>query len=517
MDAKLLQGTGGTRQRPFFSHDGKWIGFFSSTDSKLKKIAISGGAPVTLADFNSSVSSSFDWNADDTIVYGEAGKGIMRVSANGGTPELIVKATENEPSLYHPQILPDGKSILFMRLTPRPEKTMVQSLKSGERKELFQGNAARYLPTGHIVYESQKNLYAVRFDINALKVIGGPVPMVEGVLALAAPQYAVSDSGTLVYVPGTGIGLATTQRTLVWVDRNGKEEPLAAPLNAYFNPRISPDGTKVALSIMTAEHRDIWIWDLIHKTLARLTFDGRANASPIWTPDGKRITFFSIREGGLSLCWKSADGAGKDELLGTLPDLFPFPASWSDNGKTLVLAEWNIGAGRFDIGMLSMEGDRKWKALLSENYNEAQPQISPDGRWMVYTSNESGQNQIFVRPFPEVNSGRWQISTSGGDSPLWSRDGREIFYRNGDAVMAVSVKTAPTFGLETPRILFRGTYVSNVLRYGNNDFATWDISPDGKRFLMMKEAGTGAVEGPRRINIVLNWMGELKQRVPTGK
>jgi Tol biopolymer transport system component len=163
--------------------------------------------------------------------------------------------------------------------------------------------------------------------------------------------------------------------------------------------------------------------------------------------------------------------------------------------------------------MLSMGGDRKFKSLLNEKYHEAQPQISPDGRWMVYTSDESGQNQIYVRPFPDVNSGRWQISTSGGDSPLWSRDGRELFYRNGDAVMAVSVKTAPTFSIETPKILFRGTYVSNVLRAGNYDFATWDVSPDGKRFLMMKEQGSSA-GGPRKINIVLNWLEELKQRVP---
>jgi serine/threonine-protein kinase len=517
IDAKLLPGTGGAGQRPFFSPDGKWVVFFSSIDNKLKKIPISGGAPVTLADI--SPYGSFDWNADDTIVYGQKGKGIMRVSANGGTPEQIIKPAENEHNLVHPQILPDGKSVLFTRVSPLPEKIIVQSLKSGERKELVEGNAARYLPTGHIVYAVGDNLLAVQFDINTLKVIGGPVPVVGSVLQIAAPQYAVSDSGTLAYVLMTETFIATAPRILVWVDRNGKEEPLTAPVNAYFNPRISPDGTKVALSILTAGHRDIWIWDLIHKTLARLTFDGRANASPLWTPDGKRITFFSYREGRFSLCWKSADGAGKDELLGTLPDLIPFPASWSDNGKTLVLTEWNTGAVRFDIGMLSMEGDRKWKALLNENYDEAQPQISPDGRWMVYTSKESGQNQIYVRPFPDVNAGRWQISTSGGDSPLWSRDSREVFYRNGDEVMAVSVKTAPTFSFETPRVLFRGTYVSNVFRFPNDDFDTWDISPDGKRFLMIKEVGSISSEaaGPRKINIVLNWFEELKQRVPTGK
>jgi serine/threonine-protein kinase len=511
MDAKLFPGTAGIRQRPFFSPDSKWIGFFSSTDSKLKKIAISGGAPVTLTDITSP-SSSFDWNTDDTIVYGETGKGIMRVSANGGTPELIIKATENEPALFHPQILPDGKSILFMCLAPRPEKTMVQSLKSGERKELFQGNAARYLPTGHIVYSVGSNLFAVRFDINALKVIGGPVQVVEGVLRSGgAPQYAVSESGTLVYIPGTEIAASTVQRTLVWVDWNGKEEPLAAPLNAYFNPRISPDGTKVALRVAAGDgNADIWIWDLVHKTLTRLTFEGTSNSAPLWTPEGKRVAFTSFREKS-GIYWKAADGAGKDEFLGSTSGP-AFLTSWSDSGKNLVFTEW--GAQGIGIAMLSMEGDRRFKSLLKEKYNQAQPQISPDARWMVYTSDESGQNQIYVRPFPEVNSGRSQVSTGGGDSPLWSRDGREIFYRNGDAVMAVSVKTAPTISIETPKILFRGTYVSNVFRSGNYDFATWDISPDGKRFLMLKEAGSSAGRGPRKINIVINWTEELKQRVP---
>jgi serine/threonine-protein kinase len=514
MDAKLLQGTGGTRQRPFFSPDSKWIGFFSSTDRKLKKIAISGGTPVTVADVNSA-GSSFDWNADNTIVYADESKGIMRVSANGGTSELIIKETKND-SFYHPQTLPDGKSVLYINVPGTQGKITVQSLKSGERKELFEGDAARYLPTGHIVYAAGINLYAVRFDINALKVIGGPVSVVEGVLRDGPAQYAVSDSGTLVYVPGTDIAASAVQRTLMWVNRNGKEEPLAAQPNGYFNPRISPDGTKVALSVAATvgnATRDIWIWDPVHKTLTRLTFDGAANVTPLWAPDGKRIAFFSLGRPGIY--WKEADGAGKDEFLGSSPSWAPtFLASWSDRGKTLFFTEWGTDTG---IGMLSMEGDRKFKSLLIEKYREAQPQISPDGRWMAYTSDESGQNQIYVRPFPEVNSERWQISTNGGDSPLWSRDGRELLYRNGDAVMAVSVKTASTFSIATPKILFRGTYVSNVFRDGNFDLATWDVSPDGKRFLMMKEVvstAKPAAEVPRRINIVVNWFEELKQRVP---
>ena len=219
---------------------------------------------------------------------------------------------------------------------------MLKSLKSGERKELFAGDAARYIPTGHIIYEVGNNLLAVPFDLKTLKVTGGQVPVVEGVLGLPTPQYAVSYSGTLVYVPGTGIDAATL-RTLVLVDRNGKEEPLEAPLNAYSNPRISPDGTRVALSVRSGNGADIWIWDLVHKALTRLTFEG--GAVPLWTPDGKRIAFFSWQEGQTSLYWKAANGSGKDEFLCCSTPGFPgFPTTWSDSGKNLVVTEWKLGS-----------------------------------------------------------------------------------------------------------------------------------------------------------------------------
>jgi Tol biopolymer transport system component len=300
------------------------------------------------------------------------------------------------------------------------------------------------------------------------------------------------------------------QRTLVWVDRKGNEEPLSAPLHAYFNPRISRDGTRVALGIETAGKRDIWVWNLVHKTLERLTFEGNDNAAPLWTPDDKRIAFNLVETG---IYWKAADGGGKEELLVSGPSITSCPFSWANNGKSMIVMNWSNG---YDIAMLPMEGDRKYRSLLNRNYNEAQPQISPDGRWMAYMSNESGQNQIYVRPFPEVESGRWQISMSGGDSPLWSPDGQELFYRSGDAAITAAVKTESAFSLGTSRTLFQGAYVRSVLMMGNYDFVTWHIHPDGKRFLMMKEMGSGASGGggPRRINIVLNWTEELKQRMP---
>jgi serine/threonine-protein kinase len=326
-------------------------------------------------------------------------------------------------------------------------------------------------------------------------------------------QYAVSDTGTLVYMPGRA-NAAGSGRTLVWVDKEGKEEPLKAPLNAYHYPSISPDATRVALTVGTvgaSGNANLWIWDLVRETLTRLTFS-KLDLVSIWTPDSKGIVFMSVRDGKAGVYRKAADGTGQEEPLGSVPKGAIFPYSWSSDGKTLVMGESEDLATKFDISTLSMEGERKFKPLLHEEYAEIQPKISPDGRWMAYTSSESGKNEIYVRPFPDVNKGRWQVSTNGGDSPLWSQDGHGLFYLDGDSVVSVSVETEPTFKPGNPKVLFRGTYVRSYPADGT----PWDISPDGKRFLMMKEPGTvpSAAVGPRKINIVLNWLEELKQRVP---
>jgi serine/threonine-protein kinase len=318
-----------------------------------------------------------------------------------------------------------------------------------------------------------------------------------------APQFAVSDTGTLIYIPIQSALAA--QRTLAWVDRKGNEEPISASPNDYSEPRISPDGTRVALIVTTGAKSDIWIWDLARGIMTRLTSNEASNA-PLWTLDGQRIVF----ESKDVVYWKAANGTGEDAKLGSAPDRRLYPTSWSSDGKTLVVGE-DLAGYQYNIGSLSMEGDHKWRSLLYEKYLELRPKISPDGRWMAYMSNESGKLEIYVRPFPEVNRDRWQVSSSGGVAPLWSPDGRELFYRSGDSVVAVAVQTEPTFKCGKPVPLFRETYLL-LNQYG------WDISPDGKRFLMLKESAaskTAAAEAPRKINIVVNWFEELKQRVPT--
>jgi Tol biopolymer transport system component len=274
----------------------------------------------------------------------------------------------------------------------------------------------------------------------------------------------------------------------------------------------------VALTIERG-NEDIWVWDIPHNTSTKLTFDKNTDIHPIWTPDGKRIVFASlrrIRSGGIGgVYWKSADGIGEPELLVAKPDRITVPMSFSRDGKVCAVYELSLLPLQLDIGIIQMEGDRKIKELLQEKHFEYDPQISPDGRWMAYPSDESGREEIYVRPFPDVNKGRWQVSTNGGNSPLWSSDGRELFYRSGDATMVVEVDTGPAFKRGNPEILFQGTYLTDS--FSNSTQTPWDIHPDGKRFLMIKPpTGSGQAETPAltKTIIVLNWFEELKERVP---
>ncbi|MBN1571305.1 MAG: serine/threonine-protein kinase [Acidobacteria bacterium] len=518
-DARLVSNANENTAVPCFSPDRHWVGYWSMTDSKMKKVSVSGGSPQTLCDTDPSAQVlDAGWSEDDRIVYSQSGKGILSISSSGGIPEALIP--NEKEMLYSPRLLPDGKTVIYT-LGSDPYQVVAQSIRSNQRKVLFAaGDTARYLPTGHIVYALDYSLYAAPFDLNTLQA-GKPVQVVDGLFRVGhqyMPQYSISSSGALLYVPKAATA-ATLGRTLVWVDRHGNEEPIETQPNLYGSLRISPDGTRVALSAEIDGNTDIWILDLArNNTLRRLTFDKGADGIPLWSRDGQRIAFSSNRQSGISVYWKAADGTGKDEAVaGTaVPATATYPLSWSRDGKTLVLMENFTTAGVYDygIGALVIEGDRKYKPLLKEKYHEFQPQISPNGRWMAYVSNESGQAQIYVRPFPDVDSGRWQVSTTGGNSPLWSRDGQELFYRNGNAAIAVAVKTEPSFDIVgTPQPLFRGAYLSQPRRLVNAALQPylWDVSPDGKRFLMMKEAGTTA---STRINIVLNWFEELKQRVP---
>jgi eukaryotic-like serine/threonine-protein kinase len=329
-------------------------------------------------------------------------------------------------------------------------------------------------------------------------------------------QLDVSDSGTLVYLPGTTGSAPSGGVTLVWVDRDGKEEPLGVSPNEYLFPKISPDGTKVAVAIL-GDNPDIWVWDIARKTMTHLTFDKQNDYQPIWSLDSRQVLFYSEREGKFGgIFRKQADGTDEEKKFVSVPDRQLYPWVLSRDGKTLVVLDTPDPYTAGDISMMPMEGDHTRKTLLhNPDYVQVQPQLSPNGKWMAYVSNESGKSEVYVRPFPEVDKGRWQVSIKGGVSPIWAPNGTELFYFSEDdsSVTAVAVETEQAFSAATPTKLFsRVPYRGG----GSTPGTPGDIHPDGKRFLMLKlpSAAPSAPAGARKFTIVLNWIDELKQRVP---
>ncbi len=323
-----------------------------------------------------------------------------------------------------------------------------------------------------------------------------------GVLLALAALPNLARAQTIQWIRQFGV-LEGGERTLVWVGRQGAVEPLAAPPRVYSDPRLSPDGQQVAVEASEPPH--IWIYDIPPGTLTRLTFEGW-NDSPLWAPDGKRVAFSSNRASGpLNLFWKAADGSGQAEQL-TARKHHQRPLSWSPEGQVLAFSELHSTTAS-DIWVLPLQGERKPRPFLQTRFDEGAAVFSPDGHWLAYTSNESGRYEVYVQPFPGPG-GKWRISTEGGHEPVWAKSGRELFYRNGNKMMAVEITTQPTFRAGTPTLLFEGQYVQPGPRRAN-----YDITPDGQRFLMIKEYEQR--EAATQINVVLNWFEELKRLVPT--
>jgi Tol biopolymer transport system component len=492
VQARVLPGTDGALA-PFFSPDGQWIGFFA--DSKLQKVPVSGGTPVTVANGAGFLGS--DWSPDGTILFVESpGVGLMEVPDSGGTPRLFVRSGVQAAAVA-PQFLPDGRTVLFVTSTGPGSVGQLRaySRETGTSRGLMTGAGfPKYVPSGHLVYAQGANLVAAPFDLNRLEIMGPAVPVVNGV---ALGDFTVSRTGSLAYIPAGG----DAPRRLVWVTRNGDKTPLAAPARDYDFPQISPDGQRVAVEISS----QVWLYDLSRDTLTRFAFDGSINDTPAWSPDGQRIAFRSNRAGRMNLFWQRADGGGGAERL-TDNEYNDLPRSWTPDGRILAFQEVRPDTGR-DIFTLRL-GDRNPQPFLQTKYTEGCPQISPDGRWLAYVSDETGGPEVFVQPFP-ATGGKWQVSTDGGTEPVWNRNGHELFYRSGPKMMAVDVATQPAFSAGKPRMLFEGPYAASVFPLTG---VAYDASPDGQRFLMMEEAGQP--KPATEINVVVNWSEELKRRVP---
>jgi len=509
LEARLIAGTEPDLTSLVFSSDGLAVAYWDTQKGSLMRIAVTGGTPVVIVEDHASP-WGMSWLADGTILFG-GNNGVWRVSANGGTPELIIPI---ESGGLHPQLLSDGDSVLFSTSsnTPGRGSVFIQSISTGERSLILESaSQVRYLPTGHIVYKLGNELYAAAFDLDFQAVIGGAVQLVQGIAANGGGsgpgQFDLASDGTLIYIRGNVGGGG---RTLVWVDREGREAPIAAPPRSYQNPRLSPDQSKVSLDGREAE-RDIWIWDLMRETLTRLTFGSTWERWSAWSPDSRRVAFSSSRDSGdtnvLSVYWKQADGAGPEEILAENTRGQLFPASFTPDGKAILVAgALDGGTTQDDIAILSLDGAEEWEPLLESEFAERNPEVSPDGRWITYSSDESGQDEIYVRPFPELEAGRWQISTDGGVQPLWARDGQELFYKDGNAMMTVSIEASDSFTAGNPELLFEGNYFTTGGR-------SYDVSADGERFLMMEENQFS--EDNVEIIIVQNWFEELERVVPT--
>jgi eukaryotic-like serine/threonine-protein kinase len=508
---------------PFFSPDGQWLGFFA--DGKLRKISVQGGAAVALCDVGDDRGGS--WSEDGSIIFDNnlSTGGLFKVSSAGGQAEMLTTLDESAGETTHryPQALPGGKAVLFTAndqnygVNFERANIKVYSLASHQSKTLVRGGFyGRYLPSGHMVYVRSGTLFTVPFDLNRLEVTGNPEPVLKGVMTSGRgdAQIAFSNTGTMVYLSGPNTGLNVS---IYSMDGQGKFRPLLETPAPYFTPRFSPDGKRLALAMCEeAEKCDIWIYDLQRQTPSRITFGG-ADFNPAWTPDAQRITYFAREKPGeAGIYWKRADGAGDAQRL-TKAHNPQIRFSWRPDGKVLVFQERNSATG-WDIMTLTVEGDENsgWKAsepkpFLNSPSQEVEPAFSPDGSWLAYSSNESGNFEVYVRPFPGPG-GKWQIS-SGGCCAKWSGNGKELFYQSDDRkIMIVSYTVSGnSFHADKPRLWSTEQFTSR------GSGLNFDLHPDGKRFAVLKVGGGTQGDAINTINVIFNFFDELRRKAPSRK
>ncbi len=510
LESKPLPGTEGA-QNPFFSPDGKWLGFVA--ERTIKKIAVDGGAPFRVTSVADSPRGA-GWTSDGSIIYTpSATQGLLRLPAAGGTPRTVtsLNVEKNERTHRWPQVLPGGQAVIYTvgrqdsPVNYDDARIEVVRLAGGERTLLFEGaRTAWYVPPGFLLCARKSTLMAMPFDAHQLKVTGPPFPVLDGVLTTqnsGAVHLAVSESGTLVYVSG---GEALAESTLVYADRDGTVHDLGVPVGAYEGLSLSPDGSRLAVGVTGQRTRDIWVINLADAGMTRLTFKGQ-NLAPCWTPDGQKIAFASARDGSaMDIYWKPADGSGEELLLVSAePELIP--NSWSPDGKTLVFDYGEKGGN--DLWVLPVGSTESAKPLLEGPARTRNGEISPNGRWLAYQSqsDESGRSEVYVRDFPGPG-GMWQISRDGGREPRWSADGKELFFPNGDQLMVAAVDTDSGFRAGMPSVLFEGFFPPLT---GVGGFRSYTVSPDGQRFYMIKPSEKQA--RPTHINVVVNWTRELRK------
>lgn len=529
LQATLLAGTEGARN-PFFSPDGEWIAFFAA--AKLKKIAITGGAVVTLCDAPDGRGGS--WVEDGTIVFlpvatsrggPDGGGGLLRVSSAGGQPEPVTTVGEDDLTQRWPQILPGGKAVLYTVTNPAATRhaigayaeanIVVQTIPKGTPKVVWRGGYfGRYLESGHLVFVRDGTLFAAPFDVERLERLGEPAPVLEGMVFgpnTGAAQLSVSNEGSLVYVPGGGVARSGT--SFEWVSRTGEPKAVANSEN-WVMLRLSPDGNRMAVVIATGASPDIWIHDAARELTSRLTTAPDLGfVTPVWTPNGQRIVFSSLKT--RNLFWQRTDGTGVVDRLTNAPTT-QTPASWHPNGRLLAYEQMNPGGTLGDIMILPIEGDETsgWKPgtprpFLNTEFHEQDPMFSPDGRWMALVSSKSGRPQVYVRSYPGP-AGEWVISSGGARFPTWSHKRNELFYTTlqGEIMMVPFKVAGDAFIPGKPE----RWSTERVQQAGGS--RRFDLHPDGDRVLMARVPPPQETARQDRVVFVFNFFDELRRRVP---
>ena len=495
-EAVPLPGTE-TAQSCFFSPDGETVGFITG-DRNLKRMSIADGLVVTLA-LGVDPNAGASWGPDDQVTFSQRGT-LWQMPGSGGQAKQLTTLEGGKREIAHvwPTVIDEGRAILFASVTgSRRDSANIEalSLATGQRHVVLEsGSFPMYAASGHLIFFRDRALLAAPFDAVRLEVTGQPVRMVENLAVdfTGAPLVTVSTTGSLVY-PQSG---AETSR-LVWLSRQGVEQPITDTARPYMMPRLAPDGRRIVVQVAG----DLWLHDTARATFTRLTSEETTgNSFPVWTPDGKRVVFRTAT----GMHWTDTDGSGQFQAIPGSTSVADIPSAVSPDGQTLAFIRQE-SATSGDVYVLSLRGESKPRPVVATPGYDGGAQFSPDGRWMAYVSNESGQFHVYVRPFPGPDR-KWQVSTQGGTHPHWNKNGKELFYRSGNKMMVVDVSTSPDIALSSPRLLFEQRYAFGSAQ----SIPNYDVSLDGQRFVMVKdESGSG------RLNIVLNWFEELKARVPT--
>ena len=500
---------------PFFSPDGRSVGFF--VEGQLKRVPVDGGEVQTIAVSGPEIARfGASWTTADTLLV-SAEDGVYELPSSGGSLSRLTSAEpDQDERFFYPELLPDGRAVLFnvaRGFVPSDWNIVVESLDTGQRHVVVEGGSdPRYVSSGHVLFVRTGTLMAIPFDVGRLEVTGAPVVVAEDVmqserigtqqLNVGAGQFSVSGSGSLAYVPG-GIYPAGS-RQWVWVDRSGAADPLPLPPGRNLFPRFSPDGTRLAYAEGPVGDMQIWVYDIRLEVPVRLTTTVGGSFSPVWSPDGTRlaVAYRTERDGPAQLFWMPADGSGEPQRV---TETVAWPSSWSTDG-VLAFVQGT------DIWTVSLDDGTEPEPFFETPFRETYPAFSPDGRWLAYASNNTGRVEVYVRPFPGGEPVH-RVSTAGGSAPLWSPDGRQLFFRKSweerdRGIMVVDVTTDPTFTRSQPRSLFESREFG-----GSIPVRSYDLAPDGQRFVMYRlgQADPQPVTG---IHVVQNWFTELERLVP---